>query len=96
MFCGLFMTCSIREKLTGVAVQFTQDQKNATDCIAIFNIKIWCYVLLFIPTSSKVEFFAIQINVESKLFPVINTTLNMLNFKLSNKLKDLYLSSCTC
>ena len=51
--------------LTGVAVQFaTQDQKNTTQvqkCIAIFNIKICCYVVLFIPISSKVEFFAMQI-----------------------------------
>ncbi len=58
--------------LTGVAVQFTtQDQKNATPvqkCIAIFNIKICYYVVLFIPIASKLEFFAMP-NFESKLFP---------------------------
>ncbi len=47
--------------LTGVAVQFAaQDQKNATPvqkCIAIFNIKICYYIVLFIPISSKLDFF---------------------------------------
>ena len=58
--------------LTGVAVQFaTQDQKNAKQlqrCIAIFNIKICYYVVLFISIPSKMEFFAMQ-NSKSKLFP---------------------------
>ncbi len=61
-----------REHLTGVAVQLaTQDQKKSTPvqkCIAIFNIKICYYVVLFIPFSLKLEFFAMQ-NFESKLFP---------------------------
>ncbi len=56
----------------------TQDQKNATPvqkCIATFNIKICYYIVLFIPISSKLDFFAMQ-NFESKLFPdyvVLNT-----------------------
>ncbi len=58
--------------VNGVAVQFaTQDQKNATPaqkCIAIFNITICYYIVLFIPFSSKRECFAMQ-NFESKLFP---------------------------
>ncbi len=58
--------------LTGVAVQFAtqDDQKNGTQvqkCIAIFNIKICYYVVLFIPISWKREFFAMQ-NFESELF----------------------------
>ncbi len=58
-----------REQLTGVAVQFpTQDQKNATPvkkCKQFLPLN----VVLFIPISSKLEFFAMQ-NFESKLFPV--------------------------
>ena len=63
---------SSENNLTGVAVQFaTQDRKNPTQvqkCIAIFNIKICYYIVLFIPISTKLEFFAMQ-NFESKLFP---------------------------
>ncbi len=59
--------------LTDIPAQSTTpDQKNATPvqkCIAIFNIKVcYNYVLLFIPISSKLEFFAMQ-NFESKFFP---------------------------
>ena len=65
-------TCT-GNNLTGIAVQFaTQDQKNATPvqkCMAIFNIKICYYTVLFIPISSRLELFAMQ-NFESELFSV--------------------------
>ncbi len=53
------------------AVCYTRSEKCYTNskCIAIFNIKICYYIVLFIPISSKLEFFAMQ-NFESKLFPV--------------------------
>ncbi len=53
------------------AVCYTRSEKCYTNskCIAIFNIKIWYYGVLFIPISSKLEFFAMQ-NFESILFPV--------------------------
>ncbi len=58
--------------LTGVAVQFAaQDQKKwhtSSKMYSNVNIKICYYVVLFIPISSKVEFFAMQ-NFESNLFP---------------------------
>ena len=43
---------------------------TSSKCIAIFNIKICYYIVLFIPISSKLEFFAMQ-NLECKLFPAI-------------------------
>ncbi len=57
------------KNLTGVAVQFaTEDQKkfySSSRYIAIFNIKICYYVVLFLPISSKLDIFAMQ-NFESK------------------------------
>ena len=56
------------------AVCYTRSDKcyTSSKCIAIFNVKICYYVVLFIPFSSKLEFLAMQ-NFESKLFPVCLT-----------------------
>ncbi len=59
--------------LTGVVVQFaTQHQKNAIPvqkCTAVFNIKICYYVVLFIPISSKLNFFAMRNSESIKIVP---------------------------